>query len=346
MKPGILFVGNFLGSQMGTTGISELLSDSLRSRNWHIITTSSQTRSTTRLADMVWNTWSQRNNYSIAHVDVFSGKAFVWAEVTSKLLKRLQKPYMLTLRGGNLPSFARRWPRRILSLLSAANVVTSSSHYLIEELKPFREDIRYLPNGLDLQNYPFVLRDHPQPKLCWLRAFHNIYNPSLAVEALSMLKEEFPDIHLTMIGPDKADGSFDKVSNFLESTSLETHVTFTGAIPKHTVSDWLGKFDIFLNTTQFESFGVAVMEAAAVGLPIVSTDVGELPYLWSDENDALLVPPNDADRMAKAIKRILTEPGLSGRLSQNARSKAEGFDWSVILPLWEELFNVLLTGRS
>ena len=58
-----------------------------------------------------------------------------------------------------------------------------------------------------------------------------------------------------------------------------------------------------------------------------------------DGVDALLVPPNDPNAMAAAVKRILTEPGLAEQLSRNARKKAESFDWSVILPQWEKLIN-------
>ena len=83
------------------------------------------------------------------------------------------------------------------------------------------------------------------------------------------------------------------------------------------------------------------MEATACGLPIVSTAVGELPSLWTNGTDALLVPPNAPEEMAGAIKKILTEPALAEQLSSNARKKATLFDWSVILLQWEELFSSL-----
>ena len=119
-------------------------------------------------------------------------------------------------------------------------------------------------------------------------------------------------------------------------------IHFPGAVPKVEVPQELQKYDIFINTTRYESFGVAVMEAAALGLPIVTTNVGELPYLWTDGEDALLVPSEDAGAMAGAIKRVLSEPGLAERLSRNARAKAEGYDWSSILPQWENLIQEVL----
>ena len=85
----------------------------------------------------------------------------------------------------------------------------------------------------------------------------------------------------------------------------------------------------------------------ASGLCIVSTNVGGIPYLIEDEMEGLLVPPNDPAAMAAAVRRILTEPGLAARLSSNARKKSEQFDWSIILPKWEELLREInITGSK
>jgi glycosyltransferase involved in cell wall biosynthesis len=64
--------------------------------------------------------------------------------------------------------------------------------------------------------------------------------------------------------------------------------------------------------------------------------------MWENEFDALIVPMNDSKAMADAVIRILTEPSLAQKLSTNARKKAENYDWSVILPQWEALFEKVL----
>jgi phenylacetate-CoA ligase len=76
----------------------------------------------------------------------------------------------------------------------------------------------------------------------------------------------------------------------------------------------------------------------AAGCAIVSADVGGIPDLLEHEKTALLVPPNDADAMAGAVIRILTEHGLAERLSTNARREAEKYSWDIVIPQWEQLF--------
>lgn len=286
---------------------------------------------------MLLTVWRERSKYNIAQIDVFSGPSFLWAEAVCWMLRRLRKPYTLTLRGGNLPVFAQRWPGRVNRLLRSAAVVATPSVYIKTSFSEIRNDIMLLPNAVDLSSYPFQHRSQSAPRLTWLRAFHTIYNPILAAKALSLLVNEFPNIRLTMFGPDKDDGSLKATQEWAENAGITASIHIAGSIPKTEVPSALASYDIFLNTTTAESFGVSVMEAAALGMCIVTTNVGELPYIWTDGYDALLVPPNDPQAMASAIRRILNEPGLAGYLSHNARKTAEQFDWSAVLPQWQQL---------
>jgi glycosyltransferase involved in cell wall biosynthesis len=74
--------------------------------------------------------------------------------------------------------------------------------------------------------------------------------------------------------------------------------------------------------------------------------VGGISYLLEHEHDALLVPPDDPEALAGAVRRLLTEPDLAGRLSRNARAKAEQFDWAAALPRWKELLTVASEGAG
>jgi glycosyltransferase involved in cell wall biosynthesis len=140
-----------------------------------------------------------------------------------------------------------------------------------------------------------------------------------------------------MVGPDTQDGTLQLTVKLADDLSVSQHLRMLGPIPKANVPECLAEADIFLNTADIDNAPVTIVEAMACGLCIISTSVGGIPYLLRDGHDALLVPPNDPEAMAAAVRRILKEPGLAKILSRNARRKAEEFSWSNILPQWEEL---------
>jgi glycosyltransferase involved in cell wall biosynthesis len=328
---GTLVVGNFLSTSALNECVCEEFARRLAARGRTVITTSREFGKLARLRDMVATAWSERNRYGVACVDVFSGHAFLWAEAVCWTLRRAGRPYVLVLRGGALPGFARRQPRRVRALLGSAAAVVAPSRYLAEGMRPYCARLRLIPNPLHLPAYPFRLRSAPAPNLVWLRAFHDVYNAPLAVEVLARL----PGARLAMYGPDK--GSLDAVRRAAAELGVSGRLQLPGAVPKRQVPAALDAADIFLNTTDIDNTPVSVMEAMACGLAIVSTDPGGIRHLLEHERDALLVPPGNAAAMAAAVERILTEPGLAASLSANARRKAEGFDWSVVMPQWDRV---------
>jgi len=338
MKPGLVFIGNYLDPSRHSPPIGIELASRLRARGWEVLLTSSYENRLLRLLDMVSTVFLKRDFYQVAQVDVFSGLAFFWAEFVCQALRVLKKPYVLTLHGGNLPVFADKWPWWVRNLLSSAVAVTAPSQYLFQKMRPYCCSLEFLPNPINLSAYSFQERKHVALCLVWLRAFHHIYNPSLAPRVLALLKEEFPDANLTMVGPDKGDGSLELTRKVAQDLGVQDGVEYLGSVPKANVPDVLQQGDIFINTTNVDNTPISVLEAMACGLCVVTTNVGGLPYLLEDGVDALLVPPDDPQAMANAIRRLLTEPGFSEKLSANARRKAEGFDWSMILPQWEKLF--------
>jgi len=343
MKLPVLIVDNCLSSITGVRAVAEDLAEHLSVRGWPVLLTSRKAGRLRRFLDMLLSAWKWRAKYDIANVVVYSGFAFGWAEAVCFLLRRLGKPYVLTLQGGGLPRFADKWPRRVSRLLRSASAVTTPSRYLLEQLSTYREEMLLIPNPVNLDNYRFQLRQRPSPRIVWLRAFHTIYNPSLAPRVLSLLASEFPDIRLTMIGPDKGDGSEQTTRAMARRLKIEDRVDFTGAVPKPEVPERLNQGDIFLNTTNVDNTPVSMLEAMACGLCVVTTNVGGIPYLVNHQQDALLVPPDDAVAMASAVRRILTEPELAVSLSERGRLKTEQLDWAVVIKQWE---HVLTDARN
>jgi len=341
----VLLIGNYFQYGQSNPNVWHALAAHLSEKGWRVITTSRKRNKFLRLMDMLLTIYRERDNYDVAEVDIFSGPSFIWAEFCVSLLNLLKKRTVITLHGGKLAAFEKENPKRVRRLFHRAKMVVTPSLFLKNHFSKIREDIVRIPNGIDLDNFKYYLREKPAPKLIWLRALHQIYSPWMAVEVLNILRNKFQEISLTMVGPDKGDGSLEKVRMLVDQYRFEDSVRIIGGVDKSQVPYWLNQGDIFINTTRYESFGVSVLEAAVCGLPIVTTDAGELPYMWEDGVDALVVPVDDPAAMAEAVGRILTEPELAVRLSANARKKAEAFDWSILLPQWEKLYSELIENR-
>lgn len=336
MKAGVLLVGNFLRAT-NAHALGEDLCAHLDGQGWRTLTTSARRPPLARLADMVGTAWQRRDEYAVAQVNVYSGRAFFWAEAVCATLRLARKPFILSLHGGNLPRFARRWPRRTRRLLGHAAAVTAPSPYLRDHMRPYRGDVQLLPNPLEIADYAFVARPAPRPRLVWLRAFHPVYNPRLAPRVVAELAPDVPDVTLRMTGPDAEPGCRAATADVARTLGVADRVALLDKVAKQEVPAALQAGDVFLNTADVDNTPVCVIEALACGLCVVSTDVGGIPYLLRHEHDALLVPRDDPAAMAKAVRRLLREPGLAERLSRNGRRTAERFAWDHVLPQWEAL---------
>jgi glycosyltransferase involved in cell wall biosynthesis len=135
-----------------------------------------------------------------------------------------------------------------------------------------------------------------------------------------------------MVGPDK-DGSLQTTKAFAKSIGVA--VNFTGQLAKEDWWQLASEHDIFINTTHFDNTPVSVMEAMAVGLPVVSTNVGGIPYLLTDKENALLVPDNDDKAMAKVILDLLEDQEKVNLITRNARSFIAQMDWKSVKEEWK-----------
>ena len=269
-------------------------------------------------------------------IDTYSTTNFYFTFVISQLCRLFSVLYVPNLNGGNLPMRLENNPLMSKWIFNNAYINVSPSKYLKNAFEGFGyNNVTYIPNTIVIKNYEFIERNFKTINLLWVRSFSEIYNPKLAIKVLKKLKEDNIDASLCMVGPD-SDGSLIKIKKLAKAYNV--NVTFTGKLSK---SDWIGlskDCDIFLNTTNFDNTPVSVIEAMALGLPVVSTNVGGMPYLISNGKDGLLVEPDNRDDMVKAIKSIYKDITIGKKLAINARKKVEQFDWQVVKSKW---FDVL-----
>src|SRR5690606_19403573 len=102
------------------------------------------------------------------------------------------------------------------------------------------------------------------------------------------------------------DGTLKKCRVYSEKHNLP--VTFPGKLKKREWAAMSVNYDIFLNTTNIDNTPISVIESMALGLAIVSTDVGGMHFLVENQKDGILVPQKEEDAMVAAVKRIIENP--------------------------------------
>ena len=239
------------------------------------------------------------------------------------------------MHGGNLESRLKSSTRLSRLIFNNTYALVAPSNFLKSTFENYGfNNVQFIPNTIKIEAFQFQNKSIDTIALLWVRSFSKIYNPEMAIRVLQGLTNAGVQTKLTMVGPD-ADGSLDRVKALATAHNLE--VNFTGKLSRREWVDLSQNSNIFINTTNFDNMPVSVIEAMALGIPVVSTNVGGLSYLIEDEIDGILVEANDDAGMVKAIIRLKDDKQLKDKLITNARNKVENFDWKVVKPMWESL---------
>ncbi|QOD61505.1 glycosyltransferase family 4 protein [Polaribacter haliotis] len=334
MSKKILYIGNNLTKKTKYSISITILSNLLKSENFNIKVVSDKQNKVLRLFDMIKSILILGKQIDFILIDTFSTTNFYFVLITSQLARVFKINYIPILRGGNL-SF------RLKNNIFYSNLIFKNSYkniapsnFLKEEFKKYKFNTTFIPNTIPLKKYKFKERNLIQPKLLWVRSFKEIYNPKLAILVLNLVLEKYKNAKLCMIGPNN-DKTYLECKKLAEDLKIIDNLEFTGVLTKEEWHKKSEEYDVFINTTNFDNTPVSVIEAMALGLPIVSTNAGGMPYLIDHKIDGVLVNKNNAVEMSNAIIEIIE--GKHPELNKSARKKVEQFDWEVVKKQWIEI---------
>ena len=335
-------VGPMVGRNHGfVTTQGEILSDYFIKAGYQVISVSSVANRYARLLHIIITLLRDRSRIDLVMLQTFGGPSFIVEDIASAIVKLVRKKVILHLRGGAMPEFTARFPKWTLRVLSRADMIVVPSNYLARLVQDLGFRNVVIPNVIDIKRYNFKLRKQLRPRLFWMRSFHPIYNPMMAIRTLAKLRLTFPDANLVMGGQDK-DGHESNVRRLVKEFELGDFVRFVGFMDLEMKLREGKAADIFINTNSVDNTPVSVIEACAMGLPVVSTDVGGIPDLLTEGETALLVPVDDHEAMSQALIKLLTDQSLAERLSANGRRLAETCSWNSVLPQWGKLISEIL----
>ncbi len=336
----LFMVGHFFEARYELpTSQAEILSKLLKREGATVYFASTYFHKIPRLLDTLWQMWKYTSNYQVVQIHSYGGRALLLEDAVSLWAKLLGKKIIFTLHAGSFPQKIRQFPAWYRRVYGRGSAMTCPSPYLKHQLEAYLPPLQIIPNQLELAAYPLQVKHNFQPNLLWMRTFEDAYHPEMALEVVSLLKPDFPELRLYMAGSDR--GLLQSIKEKTQKAGLEDHVIFPGFL-NHKDKLRLSKAcDIFLCTNRIDNAPVSLLEMAALGLPIISTDVGGIPYFFQHGQNAILVPNGDAKAMAEAVKSLCQQPELGKRLAQKARQLAEEHDEAIVLRQWASLVNSL-----
>jgi glycosyltransferase involved in cell wall biosynthesis len=158
------------------------------------------------------------------------------------------------------------------------------------------------------------------------------------LEAFGKVREAHPDTRLLLVGQGPLEG---ETRRRAADQGLDGSVIFAGY--RDDALRILPTFDVFVLPSQHEGLSIALLEAMALGRPIVATRVGGVPEVVEDGVTGFLVPPRDPAALAAAIVTLLESPALRERMGEAARRRATHFDIRSSVRRVEQVYEELLT---
>ena len=334
----LAFVGPMVGAPdvvLATQG--DIVAKLFAKDGYPVVAVSAMPNRYIRMLDIMSTLMRHRRDIDLQCVQVYSGPSFMLADLATWLGRIFNHRLVLFLHGGSLPEFMVRYPNWTRRVFERADRLVAPSDFLAKAFMPHGYKVEVIPNVIDLAVYPFRHRVHLKPRLLWMRSFHQIYNPLMAIHVLKRVRAAIPTATLVMAGLDK--GMQERVRVLASNEGLTNSVVFPGFLDTEGKSREGNQADIFLNTSHVDNMPVSVIEACALGLPVVSTAVGGVPALLRDGETGLLVPDDDVPAMSDAILRLCSDSDLAGRLSANGRELAESSSWAMVRAKWEQMFS-------
>jgi len=272
--------------------------------------------------------WRSAGRVDLFHVMANSGWAWHLFAAPAIWVAYLRGvPAIVNYRGGEAESFLKREARWIRPTVARARSIVVPSGFLERVFADFGMRTEIVPNIVDLDRFSPASSLPGTPHVVVTRNLEPIYDLPTAVRAFSAIRERYPNARLSIAGSGPLRGELERLA---VSLGCAEAVRFTGRLENEQLPDLYRSADLMLNPSTVDNMPISVLEAMASGVPVVSTDVGGVPFLVEDGVTALLVPPRSPEAMAAAALRALGEPALAARLRAAGIAAVRRYAWTQV----------------
>lgn len=282
--------------------------------------------------------WQMASSIVHAVMESYAGIALL----IYKLFGGKQKT-ILTLQSGDLdmPEKVKKIPTWLWQKIhQSPGLVIGISSTLEERAKRLgAAKTLVIPNGVDFKRLEEIQKEQPkQPTISVVARLSKEKGLDDLIKSLPLIAKKFPDIKLVMVG----DGNMRSELMFLtKELGVAERVRFMGALPNEQAMREVAHSSIFVLPSLGEGLGIVILEAQALGVPVVATNIGGIPDCVKDGSTGLLVPVKNPEAIAEAVIKILENQSLAATLVANAKAELYRFDWQRIAEQYADIYHLM-----
>ena len=221
------------------------------------------------------------------------------------------------------------------------------------------EKVRVIPPGVDLERFSPIDKATAKAKVGIEAGHRNILfagriEPLKGIDtllcAMSLIQEHSPEavqnVSVAIVGGDPwSDDPGQEMARLQElrgSLGVTDIVTFLGAKDQDVLPDYYAAAEMVVMPSHYESFGLVALEAMAMGVPVIASEVGGLAFLVKDGVNGFLVPSRDPEALAERIYTLLMDDECRRRLGESALNYAQKYAWPNIVERMQAVYADLL----
>jgi len=279
-----------------------------------------------RLIPYLIRLWRSARAVQLFHVMANSGWSWhLYAAPVIWIAWIRRKPVIINYRGGEAEKFFNQSFFWINPSLNRATEILVPSGFLQEVFKKFGFDTVIVPNIINLDRFSITkkvkIEKGREPHIIVTRNLEPIYDITSVIYAFSHIQKNIPAARLTIAGsgPERA-----TLEQQVRDLGLENN---TGRLDNERISALYQEADVMINASLVDNMPISILEALASGVPVVSTNVGGIPFLVTHEKSALLVPPASPNMLAEAVLRVLKDSILADHLIEEGLKLAHEYTW-------------------
>jgi glycosyltransferase involved in cell wall biosynthesis len=242
-------------------------------------------------------------------------------------------PFVISAWGTDVMKFPEQGgfnKKLLVNNFKKADLICATSNTIKEYInKVIDKPVQIIPFGVDCEEFvPLKQSNKNELVIGCIKSLEPIYRIEMLINSFKNVLDKCTDknLRLLIVGG----GSLEKqLKDLCKQLNIEKQVTFTGKVAHNEVIKYYQQMDVFCNLSEYESFGVSIIEAMACELPVIATETGGAKDIIVSSELGMLVAVNSLDGATKAILQLVNDDELRNSIGKKSRAHiVEKYNWN------------------